>query len=376
MIIVINMKSNKDKRHPYFQTINLKNGEECGLRLVNYRDISKISKIYREMYNFNFIKPFVYDIDAFATELSVLNHYWFLFENVFTEEIEGVLMIELDNLTANIRNFVMTHHFYEDYLDTEFLKSLINGLESIYQFKSVLKLNFISQPSEIKLIECLNNLNALNYGFIPAFFNFGDKRDYNVDDQIPYQPVFEEPALFYTLLNDDLWQRRENEIFLYDTEFILTIYRYVKNSVDTIKGDQVHFSHEIAKKTNFIYSLKKDIYSGIIEITGYFSKITLSYFLQLYESWRLIVWKIPTTLDGLNSVKLAIENDFIALGYDIGAFFWKERFHDMFIFAYYPNGINIDQFTRFPLDRISNSLVRLTLERILGKQPLQTYNSQ
>ncbi|GAG36793.1 unnamed protein product, partial [marine sediment metagenome] len=62
----------------YFQEFVDKNGNEYGLRFGEPKDAISISKIFREIYDYQYVDPLVYDINFLKKELSKKNNLWFV----------------------------------------------------------------------------------------------------------------------------------------------------------------------------------------------------------------------------------------------------------------------------------------------------------
>ena len=87
-----------------------------------------------------------------------------------------------------------------------------------------------------------------------------------------------------------------------------------------------------------LYGVSKDYYNGLIKIHGYIKEKSLDKMLKMYKDWRMILLRIPTTKNGVYSMKLAIEKGFNIVGYDIGFNNMNWTFIDSVMLAYYPNG--------------------------------------
>ena len=77
---------------------------------------------------------------------------------------------------------------------------------------------------------------------------------------------------------------------------------------------------------------------GIVQLYNYINEKSLKHLLKTYRDWRIILWRIPTTNNGLSSMALGIDLGFNIVGYDIGFPNLNWSFSDSVILAYYPNG--------------------------------------
>ena len=92
------------------------------------------------------------------------------------------------------------------------------------------------------------------------------------------------------------------------------------------------------RKAIELYGVSKDFYEGILNLYGYIKEKSLNNLLKTYNAWRIILWRIPTTPNGIHSMSLALEKGFNIVGYDIGFSNLNWTLYDSIIMAYYPNG--------------------------------------
>ena len=74
-----------------------------------------------------------------------------------------------------------------------------------------------------------------------------------------------------------------------------------------------------------------------MKLYGYVKEKSLKNLLKVYSNWRLILWRIPTTQNGIHSMALAEKMGFKVVGYDIGFNNINWTLFDSIIMAYYPN---------------------------------------
>ena len=102
------------------------------------------------------------------------------------------------------------------------------------------------------------------------------------------------------------------------------------DEVISVKGRK-DWGHEL-------YGVSKAYYEGILNLYGYVKEKSLTNLIKTYNNWRIILWRIPTTQNGLHSMALASEKGFKVVGYDIGFTNVNWTLYDSIILAYYPNG--------------------------------------
>jgi len=86
----------------YFQKFVAKNGDEYGLRFGEPKDAEDISKIFKEIYDNEYIFPLVYDLNLLKTSLSDKNNFWFVGESLDSgNEIAGTGLIKKNRYIAH-----------------------------------------------------------------------------------------------------------------------------------------------------------------------------------------------------------------------------------------------------------------------------------
>jgi hypothetical protein len=67
--------------------------------------------------------------------------------------------------------------------------------------------------------------------------------------------------------------------------------------------------------------------------------------LKKYSHWNVIEWRIPTTIKGIASQKIAFENKFVISGYDPGSYKLDDgHLSDTLVMCTFPNGVELSQF--------------------------------
>ena len=101
------------------------------------------------------------------------------------------------------------------------------------------------------------------------------------------------------------------------------------NDILVLDKDKRHRDYEL-------YGVAKDYFKGKVNLYGYIKEKSLKNLLKTYHNWRFILWKIPTTENGISSMNLAIDKGFKIVGYDIGFNNINWTLFDSVILAYYP----------------------------------------
>lgn len=85
-----------------------------------------------------------------------------------------------------------------------------------------------------------------------------------------------------------------------------------------------------------LYTVSKDYYNGHLQLYGSIKEMSLNHLIKTYKNWRIILWRIPTTQNGVHSMSLALEKGFNIVGYDVGFNNMNWTLYDSVILAYYP----------------------------------------
>ena len=320
----------------YFQKFVANNGDKYGLRFGKPNDAKAISSIFKEIYGYDYVNPLVYNIELLKKDLVKKNNYWFVGESIKNNEIAGAGLIEVDRYIAHASKAVTKKKYQGQGITTKIGAAGILTVTKMPQFDSVLRLDSDVRSSEIRSQKLIQNAGAVPYGLIPAYNNFGDKRQYKCDDNKPFPPQREEGAFLYSILFKNLWNKRDKNVYLLNNEDIIFFYEFVKKISKKMNNDILILENGIKSKGYELYGVSKEPYNGIVKLYGYIKEKSLKNLLKTYRDWRIILWAIPTTKNGIYSMSLAIDKGFKVVGYDIGFNNINWTLFDSVILAYYP----------------------------------------
>ncbi len=320
----------------YFQKFVAKDGEEYGLRFGNPNDAITISRIFKEIYGFEYVNPIVYNINLLKRELSKKNNLWFIGESIKNNEIAGAGLIEVDRYIAHASKAVTKKKYQGQGITTKIGAAGILTVTKMPQFDNVLRLDSDVRSSSIRSQKLIENAGAVPYGLIPAYNNFGDKRHYNLDENKPFPPQTEEGAFLYSILFKNLWNKRDKNVYLLNNEDVIFFYEFIKKISKKMNNDILILENGIKNKGYELYGVSKEPYNGIVKLYGYIKEKSLNNLLKTYRDWRIILWRIPTIKNGISSMCLALSKGFKIVGYDIGFNNINWTLYDSVIFAYYP----------------------------------------
>ncbi|MFX0029103.1 MAG: hypothetical protein ACFE8B_07830 [Candidatus Hermodarchaeota archaeon] len=322
----------------YFQKFVSKTGEEYGLRFGQPKDAKNISMIYKEIYNYEYLTPLVYDLDLLRRELSNKNNFWFVGESLENNEIAGTGLLEKKRYIALASKGVTRKKFQGLGVTSKIGAAGIITVTKMPHFKDCLRLNVEVRGTQVRAQRLIEDTGALPFALIPAYLNYGDKRKFHIDDNIPFPAKKEEAAFLYSLIFNNLWKIREKKIHMLDNEDFIFFHDYVKSQTKKMKQDTLILEKGKKNKGYELYGVSKEYYDGIVNLYGSIKEKSLNHLIKTYNKWRIILWRIPTTQNGVHSMSLALEKGFNIVGYDIGFNNLNWTLYDSVILAYYPHG--------------------------------------
>jgi len=329
----------------YFQKFIDKNGVDYGLRFGTPNDAKAISSIFREIYNYEYVDPLVYDVENLKRDLSKNNKFWVVGELIKKKEVAGTGLVEKNRYIAHASKTVVKKIFQGLGVTTKIGAAGLISILKMPQFKDVLRLDIDIRGLEIGSQKLAQYSGAIPYGLIPAYNNFGDKRHFETDNNTPFPPNKEEAAFLYSIIFKNLWSKREKKVFLLDNEDFIFFYEYVKKMAKKLNNDILFLEKYNKSKDYELYGVSKDYYNGKVKLYGYIKEKSLRNLLKTYHNWRIIIWRIPTTKNGVSSMSLAVDKGFKIVGYDIGFNNINWSLFDSVILAFYPknnyNGLKV-----------------------------------
>ena len=322
----------------YFQKFLSKNGKEFGLRFGQPKDAKNISMIFKEVYNNEYLTPLVYDLDLLRRELSDKSNFWFVGESLDDNEIAGTGLIKKNRYIAHASKAVTRKKFQGLGVTSKIGAAGIITVTKMPQFKDCLRLNVEVRGPQVRAQKLIKNSGAIPFGLIPAYYNYGDKRAFKTENNTPFPPKREEAAFLYSLIFNGLWKKREKEIYILDNEDFIFFHDYVKFHNRKMNQDVLTLERGKKDKGYELYGVSKEYHDGIVSLYGSIKEKSLNNLIKTYNKWRIILWRIPTTQNGVHSMALALEKGFNMVGYDVGFNKMNSTLHDSVILAYYPNG--------------------------------------
>ena len=342
----------------YINTFYSKDGVAYGLRFATPEDAKSISKIYKQLYSKYYVNPIVYDVEQLKIEIENKNNFWCIGEKIGKRpEIFGAGVLQKNGTTTHGGRAVIKRKFQGRGLATKLGSQGVLTLLRKPEFKNILKLDTDVRATNIRSQKLAERAGCIGYAFIPGFNNFADKRKFKINKDKPCVIGYKESAILYASILKPLWKKRRKDIHLIDEENILFFYEHFKNRIKKMKEDKL-IIETIQGTKNENYQLIKDFYNGTIKVRGVMEVSTLKDLLSKYSHWRILEWRIPTSIIGIDSMHIALENGFKVVGYDIGSINNDDgTLSDSLVLCKYFNEIDLDQFTKIDITDANKTLV-------------------
>ena len=171
-----------EKDSNYFQKFVDKNGIEYGLRFGNPKDAKDISNIFKEIYSYDYLDPLVYNVEDLKREISKNNKFWVIGELIENKEVAGTGLVEKNRYIAHAAKVVVKKKFQGLGVTTKIGAAGLISILKMPQFKDVLRLDTDVRGVGIGTQKLAQYAGAIPFGLIPAYNNYGDKRNFEVDD--------------------------------------------------------------------------------------------------------------------------------------------------------------------------------------------------
>ena len=131
----------------FIQKFLSRDGQELGIRLATPDDAITISMIFKEVYGYQYVKPFVYNIELLKRELIRKNSFWFVGEVLENKEIMGTGLIEKNRYIAHAGSMAIKKKFQGIGVAAKMGTAAIISITKIPLFKDVLRLDGEAEPT-------------------------------------------------------------------------------------------------------------------------------------------------------------------------------------------------------------------------------------
>lgn len=338
-----------------------------GLRLGRPSDADQMVDLYKNVYGWEYLYPWVYDPDQFKKALSDKNQYWIVVEPVDTKVILGGGVLKKLNKYTMFAAKLVCKREYQGMGFAGILGTV--GVRSLYQqnvFEGIVRLETDIRAKTYNSQKFIETIGCIPYGYIPNYNNYADKRHFDPSRGEPFIKGKLEPVVMYFRPFNKFWKLRKNNIYLYDQEHILKAYNIIKdNNSRKMKSDVLTIkkkSDEFQKQGSL--KIRKDFYKGIVTLRGYMEQNEIKQILSEFSDWNIIEWRVPTDIpQSIKYQKLAIDSGFDVVGYDPCSTHYN-TFADTIIFNYFPNGVAFSQFGDITLTKKSKPFAELVMDSL------------
>ncbi|TFG18358.1 MAG: hypothetical protein EU530_09415 [Promethearchaeota archaeon] len=361
----------KEALSRYIGTFQTKTKQEFGVRFVTKNDTKKISDIMQDVYGYEYLYPKVYDETKLQDSVTDKNQMWILAESIDQYEAAGFGVAEKKNdFSMYVGKLAIKNRFRHQGLArglgaNSFLAMLKNP-----EFHTIQRIDSDVRVNQYNSMLMAKTLGQFPYAFIPNFNCYGDKRNYHPEDGRPYCDGRLEAAVLYVGPINQFWKVRESKIHLLGNKHILDAYQIVKNTARRMKKDEVSILENSDLEVENCH-IAKDYYKGIVIIEGLLKESTLDNILDEFHEWNVVEWRIPTTIDSVNSQHLAIENQFIVSGYDPGSHKEHDSLQDTLVMCKFPRGIDKSQFRGMRLIDSAKPITNCVFDQLSKKKSRQ-----
>ncbi len=291
---------------------------------------------------------------------------WLIIENIDSKESAAIGLFEKrDDYTIYMGKLCVKNKFHKMGLSSVLGGHIINHLMEVPGSKSILRFDCDVRADIMPSQKFLEKASAKPYGFIINYNNFTDKRNYDIFSKSPIIDGKLGSVVLYAIYLDNLWKKRNNNIYLINNEDIIYYYNEIVNLNREMYKDNVIMERRASINCES-YTISMDFYKAIIKIEGYLLENTLLALLKKYADWNVIEWRIPANEKGLASQEIALKNEFIISGYDPGSII-HDKVEDTILFCFYPRGIDFSQFERLHLTQTNEKIVNKLLSKIKEK---------
>ena len=327
----------------YLHNFKSQNGLEFGFRYGVPQDSEQLVNVFKDVYGWNYLYPSIYNKKKFSKLLSYKNQSWFIVEDINKKKIVGTGVMERK---SEISVYASKTLILKNYQNNGIAKVL--GTQSVFSYlanpelSALIRIDMDVRAKNINSQKFAEKIRSIPYGFIPNYLNYADKRNFDISKGKPFSSGEFEAVVKYVSPIKRFWKIRSKEIIVINRKEILDFYNIVKNHITRMNRDKL----VIKNASNFPinnYTIDKDPYKSCILIIGYLSEKILKHLLQYYSNWNLVEWRVPTTLEGLNSQHIALSNGFKVVGYDPGSFLNHKLTNDTIVFCKFPNGLDFSQ---------------------------------
>ncbi|MFX1259909.1 MAG: GNAT family N-acetyltransferase [Promethearchaeota archaeon] len=348
----------------YVNLFQAKDNNTYGIREAKPEDIKSIIEIFKDIYDYNYLYPWIYDTELFKKRLNNKENLWLIGVSINTEEIISTAVIKKKNsFTVTVGKGAIKKKYQGIGIAKELASECLKISLRRPLFKNTLKIDMDVRANNIKAQKWAEKVKCVPYGFIPNYNNYADKRNFHSPKGEPFIQGQFESVIMYIRPFTNLWKRRQNCIVMLDNEDMIFFYNNVKKYNRRMRNDNLILKNNYGIKRES-FKITEDIYKGILTINGYLCEKSLEGLLKKYSNWNVIEWRIPATFEGLNSQQIGLNKGFKVVGYDPGSNYDDKLLIDSVLMCYFPNGVDFTQFKGLNLIEKNRSLTKRVINSL------------
>ncbi len=345
-------------------TFQSKDGMDFGFRYAKKEDAEDLVRVFKDVYGYNYLYPYVYDPDKIQTHVKSPKEKWTVIEDIAKGKVIAMGMVDRLNERSVYAGKVLLKKDYHG----KGIVGILGAKSVIYtfsrpKFKKITRIDSDVRAYNRNSQKFVDNIDSISYGFIPNYNNYADKRDFDISQGLPYNQGKIEPVIMYFTPVKTFWRIRERNITLYDHKEIINFYHGMRDKIRRLTHDKVQYKKNKTVHCND-FSIKEDPYKSHILIKGCLKEKTITHLLEKYHNWNVIEWRVPATMKGVNSQKNALEKGFKVMGYDPGSNYKITHTEDTIVFCAFPNGIDASQFNDLDIFEKNKTVVNQALKAI------------
>jgi len=312
---------------PYFFIHQVNENIIIGLRRATKSDSPQISELYIEGYGYKYIDPMVYDIKSLSEHLCNQNNIWIAGENIINNELMAISLIDIKNNVALAGKIIMKKTYRG--LGLSSILSL-NGVKMLIKEKlleNCIKIDSDVRANQIGAQKLTESAFGIAYSFIPIKYIFADKRGLILNNKsLSTSEIVLESMFGYFAILPPFLENRVKDVYLLDNDLMFFLYNFLnsfrRSMRIVMKDDYLETVKKVPENISSDFEdvdIKINFYNSFIQIRGLLSRNRIKYLLKKYKIFRILIWKIPTTLEGTYCMNVALELGFKIVGYDMAS---------------------------------------------------------
>ncbi|MHA1500185.1 MAG: hypothetical protein ACTSRT_21885 [Promethearchaeota archaeon] len=301
-----------------------------GLRRATKNDCSQISQLYIAIYGYNYIDPMVYDYSLLAEHLSDQNNIWIAGVNIKNNELVAISLIEIQNSVAISGKTLMKKTYQGLHLSSLLSFNSVKMLINEKLLENCIKIDSDVRANQIGAQKLSESAFGIVYSFIPIKYIFADKRGLTLNNKsLSISEIVLESMFGYFAILPKFLESRVKDVYLLENDLMLFLYKFLYSFRRSMRSMRVVMKDDYLETVKIVpekissdiedMDIKINFYNSFVQIRGLLSRNRIRHLLKKYSIFRIILWKIPTTLEGTYCMDVALDLGFKIVGYDMAS---------------------------------------------------------